>query len=526
MLRLSGNFNSQAKGERAPALLWGDDGIYRGTVALPGDLLRLRLFGPETGVLLGGAAHEPAAVPASVPINMDSSKDEILVETPLAGMYEIIFDPSRHTLHVDLAPDAESGKDAATTALVRALRGSDQADQSDRQQRADALLAAFSDPSWRTPIQTTQSDRGLVTYTSVAFLQLGPIDSVNVPGTLSVAGDFNGWADGQDPMRLVLDYRVAYLSRQAIATRLEYRVSLHGQRHMDPHNPEVVWDGAALPPNLRNVLGGNVGDFNSVALSPDFVEPGSHLQHLTVKMAGQPDHDIYVYLPPGYDRSPGPYPTLYVHDGKDAIVRGHYDKALDDLIANKAIPAVVTVFIPAESDPTARLAQYSHFPDPYFLSTVQPQGQSFAAFVTGPLIAAVDKQYHTDPRPEKRAMLGIDMAGPFTFYVGWAPNTPFQRLASQSGRFGWGVTAQAAMMPPYISYLTSDRSASLKKLSLDWADMDQFQVAANDQLRTVLGTAYKVRFSKQAVPLNLPNPDVWDNWRSRLDATLTFLLND
>lgn len=540
VFRITGSFNNGARGERAPALTWNDSAqVYQGIVALPGDALQVRLFAPMDDTLIGGLATEPAAVPGSLPTAAaaDGAKRELLVDTPLAGLYQVTFDPARRQLRVDLAPSAEQGRDPATTALIRALRGADQADAAEKQRRADALIAAFSAPEapptprLQTPLRTSQSDGDVVTYKSVTFLQLGSIDSVDVPDTLSVVGDFNDWTEGRDPMRLVLDRRIAYRARQS-SVRMEYRLALHGQRHTDPFNPEIVWDGASLPPNLRNLLGGNVGDFNSVAVSPD-TDQGSRLQRLVIPMAGQPSREVYVYLPRGYALSDKRFPSLYLHDGKDAIVRGRYNQILDQLIADQKIPPLLAIFIPAESDATARLVAYSHFNDPYFLQsgTTVPKGQDYAAFLNDVLVPTIDKKYRTVNSPDQRAMLGIDMAGPFTFYVGWSDGSKFQRLASQSGRFGWGVTAQAAMIPPYVGYLSKyDRSASMKKLSLDWADMDQFQVAANDQIQKLLagtpGYATKTRFYRQDKPLNLPNPDAWDNWRSRLDGSLTFLLGD
>ena len=120
------------------------------------------------------------------------------------------------------------------------------------------------------------------------------------------------------------------------------------------------------------------------------------------------------------------------------------------------------------------------------------------------------------------------MAGPLSFHLAWTdPQRRFLRVASQSGRFGWGGPKDLSRSP-YADLLRDDRSAVMKRLSFDWAVDDSFQVGVNDTLiRQALsadGYKDKVRFYRQDMPPLLPS--AWDVWRSRLEATLTYLLGD
>ena len=126
-------------------------------------------------------------------------------------------------------------------------------------------------------------------------------------------------------------------------------------------------------------------------------------------------------------------------------------------------------------------------------------------------------------------MLGIDLAGPLSFHLAWTDKLGrFLRVASQSGRFGWGGVDNS----PYVQMiLGEDRSASMKKLSFDWADTDHFQVAVHDtRLKPTLEAlaAYKgkVFFLKQEKVMPMPQQTVWDNWQKRLEKSLSFLFED
>jgi hypothetical protein len=517
LVRLSGTFNAWAKGERAAALRW-DGRAYSGVVDLPGDAIELRIYYPYTDALVGSAEDNGApahAVPDSLPTAdpKDGPAPALRLDTPVPARYQVTYDPGTHRLRVDLAEGAEAGQQQGAAALITALRGSDQLSTVQLQARASQLHAALRE--MELPLVGGKDESQGVT-----FLYLGQPDSTD----LSVVGNFNEWTAGRTPMHLMLDGSVAYCGRVAVGVRLDYRFDLHGLRSADPNNPEVVWDGANLPTNLKNVLGGNMGEFNSVARSPGYVEQGSRLRQM--KVAGR---DVYVYLPRGFDPS-REYQGLYVHDGKDALVRGRYNQTLDQLIRDSKIPPVIAVFVPAQSEAEARLAEFAHVRDPLYFRDIEPRAEAYEKFLYGSLLPEVERRYPV--RKSGRAMLGIDLAGVFSMYTAWKdPEARFTRIASQSGRFAWG--GQTVLESPYTELIKkTDRSQVIERLSFDWADGDQFQVGPAHEItlkRHFEATpAYKdkVQFIRQSEPLPLPSPTVWDNWRSRLEQSLIFLLKD
>src|SRR5689334_10133115 len=109
VVRLSGNFNAWAKGDRAAALTWdGSAAVYRGTVELPGDSLALQVYSPYTDDLFGqyqGRGVIPAQIRTTDP---GADATPIHLETPLWARYQVEFAPAEHRLHVDFSDDAET----------------------------------------------------------------------------------------------------------------------------------------------------------------------------------------------------------------------------------------------------------------------------------------------------------------------------------------------------------------------------------------------------------------------------------
>ena len=516
-LRVSGDWNAWSTSESAPVLTW-DGERYSGVVALPGDQLSLRLFSPATGQLVGRAVGtgSAAAVPSTVATNLAKTVEPFKISTPLPTRYRLDFMPATGQLHIDLADDAEAGLGPDAAALVTALRGADQLSMTELAQRADRLRSALYTLAVETPLHVGKDETSGLT-----FLHLKGVDFPE----LSVVGDFNSWTAGHDTMQVVLDGTVAYLGRRATGVRIEYRFDLHGLRYTDPLNLEVAWDGANLPPNPENLLGGGQGDWNSVGFAPGYQESAPRLRRLPqpVPFEGAVPPEVFVGLPAGYAQSPDRrYPTMYIYDGKDALVRGHYDAALQRLTAAKQIPAVIGVFVSSPTTPAARLAIYSSFPDTQY-PEIRPVGDTTTKLLLDGVVPRIDQTYRTTT---PRALLGIDMAGPYSFLLAWNDDKHrFTRVASQSGRFGWGDAKLVSS--PYIRALGSDRSGVMERLSLDYCDGDsaQAQATVHDAVKAALsqgGYLGKVQITRQGAATGA----LWDGLRSRLDASLIFLLHD
>ncbi len=517
-VRLTGSFNGWLRGELAPELTW-DGQDYRGTVTLPGETLELQVYVPTLLTSFGSARLDRlSAVPALLDVASDDGSGAgmhgpLRVAMPISAHYEVVFSPQKHTLHIDFAEDAKSNQSPEAALLIEALRGSDHLTALEQHARGLALADALRNRAVELPLANRFGElRGLT------FLHLGVVDWPS----LSLVGDFNGWRAGADPMTFVLDGTLAYLGKRASGARIEYRFDLHGQRYPDPNNPEVIWDGAFIPPNPGNLLGGNAGDFNSVAMAPGYLEPGSRLRRIVGPEApeGQPRPEVLVYLPPGYAQATTTrFPTLYVLDGKDALVRGGYSRLIERLAQAGKMPPVVGVFVSSPSDAVARLSALASYRDPTF-GEVDPKGDSFSRWLVDSLVPQVEKSFRVT---SSRALLGIDMAGPLAMSLAWK-DPRFTRVASQSGRFGWGDPWFVGS--PYIKLLQTDVSARVERLAFDYSDVDHPQAQVHDSaVRAALSApAYisKVQFYRSTAN----GSDPWDSLRTRAEQSLPFLLRD
>lgn len=531
-LRVSGDHNSWYKGDQAPTLSWDSQRqIYTGVIELPGDELNLRLFAPRVGLLVGSGSESSSGssnllgpanpsldsgpfIPVSLTTEVGSVVKPLRLSTPLAARYQFDFDPGSGKLHIDFATDAERDQSSEAALLITALRGADVLSDGQRTQRSNALIAAVRERNIETPLQSSAGP-----YQSITILHLGA-----TLAPLSLVGAFNGWTAGRDPLHFVLDGRIAMVARRTRGVRFEYRFDRDGTRYADPLNLELMWDGAALPPNPKNILGGNLGEWNSVAFTPGYLEQGPRLRRLPLPTGPLGVGEVLVYLPPGYaQHSNQRYSTIYIHDGKDTIVRGQYDRALYVLGQQGQIPQLIGVFVSAPSDPTDRLAAFTHFSDSHY-PDVTPQGDAYARYLFDTIIPAVERTYRTDTT---RAMLGIDMAGPFSFHIAFTDGKRrFLRIASQSGRFGWGDPSP--VYTPYFYDIATNEaafSAAKARVALDWSDSDHPQVKANETLRQIFERSNWVgqaRLQKRIDEYNEP----WANLRAGVGASLTFLLKD
>lgn len=530
-LRVSGDHNSWLDDESAPVLRWDSEArLYRGLVDLPGRDIALQLSAPRTNIWIGAAIDDGDVELArfSAPTTLGTATFDadavrrlhpIHVAAPLSARYELTFEPRSGRLHVDLAADAERDQPAGAALLIAALRGSDALPDAEQAQRLTVLRRALSEQGIETPLHSHLGSPAQASAWTFVDWDPAPVRSV------SVVGDWNRYTAGGDRLLPVLSGRLRLRALPVPATRAEYLIERDGRRRVDDLNFEVAWDGQPLPPNPTNLLGGNQGALHSVARAPGQVEQGPRLRRLPLSTGSLADlalGEVLVQLPAGYaQRSMVQFPSVYIHDGKDALVRGRYDRLLFAMADQGQAPPTLAVFLPAPDTTTARLSLYAHYGDVHF-PEVTPRGAEYARYILDVVVPAVEKTYRaTTPR----TMLGIDMAGPFSYELAWSdPQHRFSRVVSQSGRFGWGEDPLSGERP-YARTLATDRSRDLDRLAFDWSDGDLYQVQVHDSLRPLFaGPGYvgKVQFNRQLDP----GMEFWESLRQRALASLSHVLSD
>jgi enterochelin esterase-like enzyme len=285
-----------------------------------------------------------------------------------------------------------------------------------------------------------------------------------------------------------------------------------------------IWSGTTIravkPGAWRytfNVDGATVADPRNVRLSPNQTQPQSLLlvpgdfsdtrdvPHGTVglvryvsKALGNARREIYVYTPPGYEKSTLRYPVLYlIHGGGDTAISwptvGRANDILDNLIAEKkALPMIVVM--PSGWTPSGGQVMTSD-------ATKDP----FNDEMMKDIIPFIDSTYRTVATPDARALSGLSMGGIQTLNVGLHNLGTFRYLAVMSS--GWTseqdreffYKAEAAKIPKY--------NATLKLFWWGWGETDIARtngLAVIDKFKS-LGVRIETR--------ETPGGHEWANWR-------------
>ena len=121
-----------------------------------------------------------------------------------------------------------------------------------------------------------------------------------------------------------------------------------------------------------------------------------------------------VYLPPGYDpEGDQPYPSLYVHDGQDALEKGDFKNALDELIGESVTPLIAVFVVP---DPDKERGELR---DP-----------NYSKMLVEELVPLIDGRYRTIDRPMARGTAGFVGGGDFSLSLAFGSPETFARVGA------------------------------------------------------------------------------------------------
>ena len=240
----------------------------------------------------------------------------------------------------------------------------------------------------------------LFTDASVTFVYAGAqVSDVGV----QIAG--YGWRTGYDLDRL-LEHAPVFavsLERSKLPPRMAYTFEVthagHTETVIDPH----AW-------SLTSRSG------NPVALA---VEPSDERGRIEVLDNVKPSsgklrpRDVYVYLPPAYDRrTEQRYPVLYMHDGQNCWDDptepfGHggwcVNLTSDRLInAGQAVPFMVV----GVANTPGRMEEYGPGAD-----VLSAEGHAYIRFLERDVKPLVDRRYRTRSGAEHTALMGSSMGG-------------------------------------------------------------------------------------------------------------------
>jgi enterochelin esterase-like enzyme len=213
---------------------------------------------------------------------------------------------------------------------------------------------------------------------------------------------------------------------------------------------------------------------------------------------------VYVYTPPGYEKSAASYPVLYLlHGGGDTAASwatvGRANFILDNLIAEKkAVPFILVMM----SGWTPRGPQSE---------TIDASRDPFNAEFVGDIIPMIESRYRVKAQPASRALSGLSMGGYQTLTLGMKNIDKFDYVLPMST--GWFTDADRN------AFIQANRAAIAgadQNLKLFWWGYGQTDIARDPGLGSM--EALRKAGLTRIETLEVPGGHEWSAWRLMLNT--------
>lgn len=150
----------------------------------------------------------------------------------------------------------------------------------------------------------------------------------------------------------------------------------------------------------------------------DNVSKGTLKTHKFTSNILKDTRDIWVYVPNDYNKQVDPYGVLVLNDGKEYLAMGA-ENVLDNLISDKKIPPIVTVFVESTDNRMTELMC----------------SEDFASFTTEELMPWVRENFNITSDPKKSIIGGLSLGGLTASFLGLKHPELFGNVLSQSGSY-------------------------------------------------------------------------------------------
>ena len=184
-----------------------------------------------------------------------------------------------------------------------------------------------------------------------------------------------------------------------------YVIRVDGVQVADPSNTQAAFTG--MPPYSQLVVHGDGPAYYDAREVPH----GTITRHIYHSGVTGGERDLYVYTPPGYDRSKA-YPVLYLVGGSGELPHnwihdGRVNFIMDNLLAEgRAEPMIIAI-------PNNQVVHRNH------PRHTEITFDLFERELREHVIPLVDGNYSTIATPRGRALSGLSMGGRHTIMVGF-----------------------------------------------------------------------------------------------------------
>ncbi len=184
-----------------------------------------------------------------------------------------------------------------------------------------------------------------------------------------------------------------------------YLIRIDDVQSVDPSNTQAAFTG--MPPYSQLIVHGDEPAYYDAREVPH----GTITRHIYRSDVTDGQRDLYVYTPPGYDRSKT-YPVLYLVGGSGElphnwIYDGRVNFIMDNLLAEKKAEPMVIVI------PNNQVVHRNH------PKHVELTFEKFEAELRRHVIPLVEREYSVRRDPKGRALSGLSMGGRHTMFVGF-----------------------------------------------------------------------------------------------------------
>lgn len=184
-----------------------------------------------------------------------------------------------------------------------------------------------------------------------------------------------------------------------------YHLNVDGVQMADPNNTCAAF--TAMPPYSELVVHGDGPAYYDARNVPH----GTVTRHVYHSGVTQGERELYVYTPPGFDRTKT-YPVLYLVGGSGElpsnwIYDGRANFIMDNLLAEqKAVPMVIVI-------PNNQVVHRNH------PRHVELTFKLFEDELRQSVLPLVEREYPVRRDPKGRALSGLSMGGRHTMFVGF-----------------------------------------------------------------------------------------------------------